>query len=183
MMPPEERGNVFDNDDLAFNDTWRTILRDLAFRAEEGGGVEDPPKIDDAETMACSAALGYTGACYIDTTGGDAQRELTNDAQRGPTNDGARELSESGVVVHPLFAVCVKWPVIVAGRDRAHKWGITPDETQRSVHASGHIPRCSRSATRTPKPRRHRVISLTMLASVVRRGPFDTRWHAAARDG
>ncbi|HCB36968.1 MAG TPA: hypothetical protein DEP66_01785, partial [Acidimicrobiaceae bacterium] len=39
-------------------------------------------------------------------------------------------------MAHPLFPVCVEWPAIVAGRDVADRWGITPAETRRSVHAT-----------------------------------------------
>lgn len=69
-------------------------------------------EVDARWTMAYSAALGDTHPCYLDTR------------------------RSGGVVAHPLFAVCAEWPVIVAGRDGASRWGITPAETQRSIHAT-----------------------------------------------
>ena len=68
--------------------------------------------VDERWTMAYAASLGDTHDCYFDT------------------------LSADGVVAHPMFAVCPEWPVIVAGRDASDRWGITPDEVQRSVHAT-----------------------------------------------
>jgi acyl dehydratase len=62
--------------------------------------------------MAYSAALGDTQDCYFNTS------------------------RENGIVAHPMFAVCPEWPVIVQGRDLADKWGITPEETRQSVHAT-----------------------------------------------
>jgi acyl dehydratase len=69
-------------------------------------------EVDARWTMAYSAALGDTHDCYFDT--------------RRP----------EGVVAHPLFAVCPEWPVIVHGREIADRWGITPDESRQSVHAT-----------------------------------------------
>jgi len=40
------------------------------------------------------------------------------------------------MVAHPLFAVCPEWPVIVSGRESGDRWGITPSETQRGIHAT-----------------------------------------------
>jgi len=62
--------------------------------------------------MAYSASLGDTQDCYFDTR------------------------RDSGIVAHPMFAVCPEWPVIVEGRELADKWGITPEETRQSVHAT-----------------------------------------------
>lgn len=69
-------------------------------------------EVDARWTMAYAASLGDTQDCYFDT--------------RRP----------GGVVAHPMFAVCPEWPVIVQGRDIADKWGITPQETRQSVHAT-----------------------------------------------
>ncbi len=68
--------------------------------------------VDERWTMAYAASLGDTHDCYFDT------------------------LADDGVVAHPMFAVCPEWPVIVAGRDISDRWGITPDEVRRSVHAT-----------------------------------------------
>lgn len=69
-------------------------------------------EVDARWTMAYAAALGDTDDCYFDTRRPD------------------------GVVAHPMFAVCPEWPVIVQGREIADRWGITPHETRRSVHAT-----------------------------------------------
>lgn len=84
-------------------------------------------EVDERWTMAYAAALGDTGACYFDTTG---------DEGRGSDGEQQGSGERGGIVAHPLFVVCPEWPVIVEGRDAAHKWGITPDETRRSVHAT-----------------------------------------------
>ena len=68
--------------------------------------------VDARWTMAYAASLGDTHDCYFDT------------------------LADDGVVAHPMFVVCPEWPVIVAGRDVSDRWGITPDEIRRSVHAT-----------------------------------------------
>ncbi|MED5553003.1 MAG: MaoC/PaaZ C-terminal domain-containing protein [Actinomycetota bacterium] len=69
-------------------------------------------EVDARWTMAYAAALGDTHECYFDTR------------------------RNGGVVAHPMFAVCPEWPVIVQSRDLADKWGITPEETRQSVHAT-----------------------------------------------
>lgn len=78
------------------------------------GGSLDPAthEIDARWTMAYAAALGDTAGHYFDTTRTD------------------------GIVAHPMFVVCQEWPVIVSGRDGSERWGITADETRRSVHAT-----------------------------------------------
>ena len=68
--------------------------------------------MDARWTMAYAASLGDTQDCYFDTRRAD------------------------GVVAHPMFAVCPEWPVIVQGRETADKWGILPEETRQSVHAT-----------------------------------------------
>lgn len=68
--------------------------------------------VDARWTMAYAAALGDHLGCYMDTTRRD------------------------GVVAHPLFPVCVEWPVIVEGRDASSDHGVTLDELRRGVHAS-----------------------------------------------
>ena len=68
--------------------------------------------VDARWVMAYSASLGDTQDCYFDTR------------------------RDNGIVAHPMFAVCPEWPVIVEGRELADKWGITPEETRQSVHAT-----------------------------------------------
>ncbi|MDH4144057.1 MAG: MaoC/PaaZ C-terminal domain-containing protein [Acidimicrobiia bacterium] len=68
--------------------------------------------VDERWTMAYAAALRDHLDCYLDT--------------RRP----------EGVVAHPLFAVCPEWPIIVRSRELSDRWGITPDEVRRGVHAT-----------------------------------------------
>jgi len=68
-------------------------------------------EVDARWTMAYAAALGDTQDCYFDTSSRD-------------------------VVAHPMFPVCPEWPVIVQGREIADRWGIAPEETRQSVHAT-----------------------------------------------
>ncbi len=78
------------------------------------GDTIDPitHEVDARWTMSYSASLGDTDPCYLDTR------------------------RTEGVMAHPVFPVCVEWPVIVSGRERSADWGITPDETRRSVHST-----------------------------------------------
>ena len=69
-------------------------------------------EVDARWIMAYAASLGDTQDCYFDTR------------------------RDNGIVAHPMFAVCPEWPVIVQGRDLADKWGITPEESRQSVHAT-----------------------------------------------
>lgn len=68
--------------------------------------------VDERWTMAYSAALEDCRAAYHDTTAPD------------------------GVVAHPLFVVCVEWPVIVSSRAASEAAGVAPDEVITSVHAT-----------------------------------------------
>lgn len=78
-----------------------------------GAGL-DPQTLDvDARwTMAYAAALGDRLACYFDT------------------------LRPEGVLAHPLFPVCVEWPLVVAARGLAPDGTLTPAESARGVHAT-----------------------------------------------
>ena len=69
-------------------------------------------EVDARWIMAYAASLGDTQDCYFDTR------------------------RDNGIVAHPMFAVCPEWPVIVQGRDLADKWGLTPEATRQSVHAT-----------------------------------------------
>lgn len=68
--------------------------------------------VDDRWTMAYTAALDDCRPSYHDTTAPD------------------------GVVAHPLFAVCVEWPVIVSSRAASEAAGVAPTEVITSVHAT-----------------------------------------------
>ena len=79
-------------------------------------GLQTEPMVHEVDarwTMAYSAALGDTQACYLDTT------------------------RETGVVAHPLFTICPEWPVMLEARDMLIDDGLTPPESRRGVHA-GH---------------------------------------------
>jgi len=78
-------------------------------------GSSAPPMTHDIDarwTMAYAAALGDMRPCYTDT--------------RQP----------GGVVAHPLFPVCIEWPLIVAGRRLPGDDRLTLAEPMRSVHAT-----------------------------------------------
>ncbi len=78
-----------------------------------GMGVEPMEHhIDERWTMAYAAALDDRAPQYFDTTRAD------------------------GVVAHPLFPVCVEWPVIVASRELSEQLGIPREEVLTSVHAT-----------------------------------------------
>jgi acyl dehydratase len=68
--------------------------------------------IDARWLMAYAAGLGEMLSCYLDT--------------RRP----------EGIQAHPLFPVCVEWPAVLALRDQAGTFGLTPEEALRSVHAT-----------------------------------------------
>jgi acyl dehydratase len=60
--------------------------------------------------MAYAAALGERAPCYFDTTG--------------------------VIVAHPLFPVCLEWPVVLDGRHIEGAASVTAAEAARGVHAS-----------------------------------------------
>lgn len=60
--------------------------------------------------MAYAAALGDAMPCYMDTN--------------------------RGVLAHPLFPVCIEWPVQVAMREQFEKSTLTRQEAMRGVHAT-----------------------------------------------
>jgi acyl dehydratase len=68
--------------------------------------------VDERWTMAYAAGLGDDLEAYFDTT------------------------REGGVVAHPLFAVCLEWPVIVGSRELSIDAGVTADEVATGVHAT-----------------------------------------------
>lgn len=78
-------------------------------------GTETEPfvhEIDARWTMAYAAGLGDTLPCYLDT------------------------LRPQGVVAHPLFPVCVEWPVMLGLRRQLSQALLTADENVRAVHAT-----------------------------------------------
>jgi acyl dehydratase len=68
--------------------------------------------VDARWTMAYAAALGDALPCYMDTGRAD------------------------GVVAHPLFPVCIEWPVVLAGRNLRDDGVLTAAESMRAVHAT-----------------------------------------------
>lgn len=78
-------------------------------------GVSTAPvvhTIDARWLMAYAAGLGEMLPCYLDP--------------RRP----------EVIQVHPLFPVCVEWPAVLALRDQAGTFGLTPAEALRAVHAT-----------------------------------------------
>ncbi len=69
-------------------------------------------EIDARWTMAYAAGLGDTLPCYLDT------------------------LRPQGVVAHPLFPVCVEWPVMVDLARMLSQASLTAEESVRGVHAT-----------------------------------------------
>ena len=78
------------------------------------GAVSEPlvHEIDARWTMAYAAGLGDTLPCYLDT------------------------LRPRCVVAHPLFPVCVEWPVMLAFGRLLSQASLTADESARGVHAT-----------------------------------------------
>ena len=68
--------------------------------------------IDERWTMAYAAAIDDHLDCYFNT------------------------VDAPSVVAHPIFPVCVEWPIIVRSRELSAQYGITLDEVRRSVHAT-----------------------------------------------
>jgi acyl dehydratase len=68
--------------------------------------------VDERWVMAYAASIGDLSPRYLDTTARD------------------------GIVAHPLFPVCVEWPVIVAARTAYGELGVTPAEVRTGVHAT-----------------------------------------------
>ena len=69
-------------------------------------------EIDARWTMAYAAGLNDPAACYMDT---------------GVRHD---------VIAHPVFPVCVEWPVILDARNLAGADNMSAEEAARGVHAS-----------------------------------------------
>ena len=78
------------------------------------GCTTDPVihEVDERWIMAYSASLGDIQACYLDTT------------------------RETGIVAHPLFAICPEWPAIEASRALLQPRGLLADERNRVVHGT-----------------------------------------------
>jgi len=98
-------------------------------------------EIDARWTMAYAAGLGDTLPCYLDT------------------------LRPQGVVAHPLFPVCVEWPVMLGLRRQLSQALLTADENVRAVHATHDL-----IVRRAVKPG-DRLTTRAMVAGVERRKP------------
>ncbi len=68
--------------------------------------------VDERWVMAYAAAIDDLTPRYLDTT------------------------SEAGLVAHPVFPVCVEWPVIVAARSGYTRFGVSSAEVSTGVHAT-----------------------------------------------
>jgi acyl dehydratase len=78
-------------------------------------GTSSEPRVaqvDPRWSMAYAAALDDLAPCYLDT----------RDATR--------------FVAHPMFPVCIEWPVVIGMRQQFQDGGITVDESRRGVHAT-----------------------------------------------
>lgn len=69
-------------------------------------------KIDARWVMAYAAGLNDTAACYMDTQ------------------------AHGNVIAHPVFPVCIEWPVILDARNLAGTNSMSAEESARGVHAS-----------------------------------------------
>ena len=67
--------------------------------------------VDSRWLMAFSAGLGESQTVYFDTSGTE------------------------GIVSHPLFPICLEWPVALESRERLKMHGLTADDLDRGVHA------------------------------------------------
>ncbi len=68
--------------------------------------------VDERWVMAYAASIDDLSPRYLDTTG------------------------DTGLVAHPVFPVCVEWPVIVAARTGYDRFGVSPAEVSTGVHAT-----------------------------------------------
>jgi acyl dehydratase len=68
--------------------------------------------VDARWIMAYAAGLGDRNPCYLDTA------------------------ANTSVVAHPVFPVCLEWPVILDCRHLPGSESVTPEEGARGVHAS-----------------------------------------------
>ena len=68
-------------------------------------------QVDARWVMAYSAGLGDLNPCYLDTQAGT-------------------------VTAHPVFPVCLEWPVILSSRELPGYESTTPEEGARGVHAA-----------------------------------------------
>lgn len=107
------------------------------------GTVSDPVihEIDARWTMAYAAGLGDTLPCYLDT------------------------LRPRGVVAHPLFPVCVEWPVMLGLGRVLSQASLTAEESVRGVHATHDL--ITRRAVRAGD----RLTTRATIAGIERRKP------------
>ena len=78
-------------------------------------GASSEPRvaeIDPRWSMAYAAALDDLMPCYMDTR--DAEQFLA----------------------HPMFPVCIEWPVIISMRQQFESGDLTAEEARRGVHAT-----------------------------------------------
>lgn len=68
--------------------------------------------VDERWVMAYAAAIDDLSSRYLDTT------------------------REDGLVAHPVFPVCVEWPVIVQARSGYTRFGVSSAEVRTGVHAT-----------------------------------------------
>ena len=112
--------------------------------------------VDARWLMSYAAALGDTDVGYLDTS------------------------SASGIVSHPLFAICPEWSVALASRDLLKSKGLTDQEFRRGVHAThdSHIYRLFRAD--------EEIITESVIVGVEQRKPgafVTTRFDSTTSQG
>lgn len=86
----------------------------MAIPTDMAGSTAGPlvHPIDERWLMAYAASIDDLSPRYLDTT------------------------IDEGPIGHPVFPVCVEWPVIVAARTAYERFGVTPAEVRTGVHAT-----------------------------------------------
>ena len=81
-----------------------------------------------------SRMLGAVTAAFTHNI--DARWIMSYSAGLQDLNPRSMDTSADTVVAHPVFPVCVEWPVILAARSLEGSAAMTPTETARGVHAA-----------------------------------------------
>jgi len=92
-------------------------------------------EVDERWTMAYAAALEDYLPCYLDT--------------RRP----------QGIIAHPVFSVCIEWPLAITLHDKMRASRLTPNEAARGVHATYDV-----TIHRAIRPPESLVTTLTLAA-------------------
>ena len=98
-------------------------------------------EVDERWTMAYAAALEDYLPCYLDTR------------------------RSEGIVAHPVFSVCIEWPLAITLHDRMRGSRLAPEEAARGVHATSDV--IIHRAIHPPEP----LVTTLTLAAVQRLKP------------